>query len=263
MGRPSPRLRALRTELARRHPHLEHPDALIAAGEVLVNGFPRTNPASLVAVSDAIALRTDTPLRGTAKLTHALRVFDVDPRGRIAVDLGASAGGFTRALLDAGAARVYAVDVGHGQLRGSLRQDARVVDLERTNLADLNVAIVPDTIGLITIDLSYLSIADAAPQLTGLRLPPGADLIALVKPAYELSLPEPPKDDARLAAAVDHAAQGLCAAGWSVVASDRSPVRGARGAVEYLVHARAAPPSLTPPRPRDAIRGRGGSRAPR
>ena len=238
MGRPRPRLRALCTELVHRHPHLEHPDALITAGEVLVNGFPRTNPASLVAATDTIALRVARPLRGTAKLAHALSVFDVQPRGCVAVDLGAAAGGFTRALLDAGVARVYAVDAGHGQLRGALRQDARVVNLERTNLAQLDADAVPEPVGLITMDLSYVSIAAAAPQLTGLRLAPAADLIALVKPAYELSLPGPPADDARLTAAVAHAADGLHNAAWGVLAHVRSPVRGARGAVEYLIHAR-------------------------
>jgi 23S rRNA (cytidine1920-2'-O)/16S rRNA (cytidine1409-2'-O)-methyltransferase len=95
--------------------------ALIAAGEVLVNGFPRTNPASLVAVSDTIALRVVKPLRGTAKLAHALDTFDVDPRGRIAVDLGASAGGFTQPLLDAGAARVSGARAGSARRPASPR----------------------------------------------------------------------------------------------------------------------------------------------
>jgi 23S rRNA (cytidine1920-2'-O)/16S rRNA (cytidine1409-2'-O)-methyltransferase len=238
MGRPRPRLRALCVELARRHPHLDDPDALITAGEVLVNGFPRTNPQSLVGGGDTIALRGARALRGTAKLTHALRVFKVVARGRIAADVGAAAGGFTEALLHAGAARVYAIDVGHGQLQGSLRQDARVVNLERTNVADLDAARVPEAIGLITVDLSYLSIAGAAPQLTRLRIEPGAELIALVKPAFELGLPEPPTDDARLAGAVTHAVDGLASAGWHVIGHDRSPVRGSRGAVEYLVRAR-------------------------
>src|SRR5947207_4580106 len=101
MGRLSPRLRALATELAHRYPHLESRDALIAAGEVLVNGFPRTNPASLVGAGDSIRVRSPKPLRGTAKLTHALRVFDVHLRGRVALDLGTAAGGFTQVLLDA------------------------------------------------------------------------------------------------------------------------------------------------------------------
>ena len=251
MGRPSPRLRALAAELAHRYPHLERPDALIAAGDVLVNGFPRTNPASLVHATDSIRLRSPKPLRGTAKLRHALDVFDVSPRGRVALDLGAAAGGFTQALLDAGAARVYAVDVGHGQLRGWLRQDARVVNLERTNVADLSTTRVPEPVGLVSIDVSYLSIASAVPQLDVLTLTPDIALIVLVKPAYELGLARPPADDARLGAAVTHAEEGLSARGWSVVASVRSPVRGSRGAIEFLVHAcrtrRAKPRVLVPP----------------
>lgn len=238
MGRPNPRLRPLATELGRRYPHLVNPGAVITAGEVLVNGFPRTNQASLVGAEDSITIRSSKLLRGTVKLAHALRVFGVRPRGRVALDLGAAAGGFTQALLDAGVARVYAIDVGHGQLRGSLRQDPRVINLERTNLADLNTAKVAGVIGVITIDLSYLSIARAMPQLQALTIQPGADLIALVKPAHELSLSEPPTDHDVLTAAVAHAGEGLSASGWSIVASARSPVRGTRGAIEYLLHAR-------------------------
>lgn len=238
MGRPSPRLRTLRRELAHRYPRLEDPGALIAAGDVLVNGFPRVNPTSLVGAQDSIKLRPSSPLRGSAKLAHALRVFDVAVRGRVAVDLGASAGGFTQVLLEAGAARVYAVDVGYGQLRGGLRQDPRVVNLERTNLGALDSELVPDPIGLISIDLSYLSIAAAADQLHQLAIQPAADLVALVKPAYELRLQGPPTDEALLDAAVSHAQQGLEANDWAFVARERSPVPGARGAIEYLLHAR-------------------------
>jgi 23S rRNA (cytidine1920-2'-O)/16S rRNA (cytidine1409-2'-O)-methyltransferase len=238
MGRTRPRLRPLATELARRYPHLADPDALIAAGDVLVDGFARTNPASLVGAGESISLRRDRPLRGTAKLAHALQAFEVSPRGRVALDLGAAAGGFTRALLDAGAARVYAVDAGHGQLRGRLRQDPRVVNLERTNLASLNTELVPEPVALVSMDLSYLAIAAAVPQLERLRIDAGADLIALVKPAFELGLASPPADDAKIPAAVTHAADGLCAGGWSVVATERSPVLGSRGAVEWLLHAR-------------------------
>lgn len=240
MGRTRPRLRALASEVARRFPYLDDPDALVAAGEVLVNGFPRTNPVSLVASEDSIVLRRPKSLRGAVKLSHALRVFDLSPSGRIALDLGAAAGGFTQALLDAGAARVYAVDVGHGQLLGSLRQDRRVVNLERTNLADLNRSHVSEAVAVITVDLSYLSIANALPQLETLSIEPGADLIALVKPAYELRLPRPPTDDALLDAAVSHAIEGLAVSGWTVVETERSPVPGGRGAIEYLVHARRA-----------------------
>jgi 23S rRNA (cytidine1920-2'-O)/16S rRNA (cytidine1409-2'-O)-methyltransferase len=103
------------------------------------------------------------PLRGEAKLRAALAAFGVRPAGRVALDLGAAAGGFTRVLLDAGAARVYAVDAGFGQLLGSLRQEPRVVVLERVNLGNLDCRRIPDAIELITIDLSYLSLSEAFP----------------------------------------------------------------------------------------------------
>jgi 23S rRNA (cytidine1920-2'-O)/16S rRNA (cytidine1409-2'-O)-methyltransferase len=237
MGRTSPRLRALAIELARRYPHLDDPDDRIAAGHVMVNGFPQTNPTSLVDPQDSIVVRQPKRLRGTAKLSHALHVFGVSPRGRVALDLGAAAGGFTQALLDGGATRVYAVDVGYGQLLGSLRQDPRVVNLERTNLADLDESRVPDVIGLISLDLSYLSIASAVLQLQGVKLEPAAHLIALVKPAYELGLPSPPSDERVVATAVRHAIDGLSATNWRTLTTERSPVLGSRGAIEYLVHA--------------------------
>ena len=101
------------------------------------------------------------------------------------MDLGASAGGFTRVLLEHGARRVFAVDAGHGQLRGELRNHSRVVNLERTNLADLSAIPRCTLIGTVTMDLSYLSVADAAPQIETLPLAPDADLIALVKPMFD------------------------------------------------------------------------------
>jgi len=157
--------------------------------------------------------------------------------GRVAIDVGASAGGFTRVLLEAGARRVYAVDAGHGQLLGSLRQDPRVVNLERTNLGELDRARVPDPIEAVTIDVSYLALARAVPQLARIELAAGADLIALVKPMFELGLAAPPPDD-RLAEALARAEAGVRAAGWDVLASIESPVRGQGGAVELLLHAR-------------------------
>jgi 23S rRNA (cytidine1920-2'-O)/16S rRNA (cytidine1409-2'-O)-methyltransferase len=130
---------------------------------VLVDGRLIDNPRSLVREGARIALRIEAPLRGEAKLRAALVAFGVSPATRVALDLGAAAGGFTRVLLEAGAARVYAVDAGYGQLLGSLRQDRRVVVLERTNLGDLDTSRVPEAIGLLTIDLSYLSLREAVP----------------------------------------------------------------------------------------------------
>jgi 23S rRNA (cytidine1920-2'-O)/16S rRNA (cytidine1409-2'-O)-methyltransferase len=156
----------------------------------------------------------------------------------VALDVGAAAGGFTAAVLGAGARRVYAVDAGYGQLAGWLRQNPRVTNLERTNLADLDAGVIPDSIDLITMDLAYLGIASAAPQLERLRIAEDADLVALVKPTYELRLPRPPTRQAVLARAVAVARAGLEKLPWRVVASMQSPLPGARGAVEFFLHAR-------------------------
>jgi 23S rRNA (cytidine1920-2'-O)/16S rRNA (cytidine1409-2'-O)-methyltransferase len=183
-------------------------------------------------------------LHGREKLAFALPRFGVDVRGRVAFDCGASTGGFTQALLDAGAARVYAVDAGFGQLLGSLRQDPRVVCMERTNLAE---ARVPEAVDVVTLDLSYLSLADALPQLA-VDLAPAADLVALVKPMFELHLGALPDDqDAALAEALTLVVDAATAAGWDVVATCESPVRGRNGALEGWLHAKrtARSPSAT------------------
>ena len=173
-------------------------------------------------------------LHGVEKLTFALDRFDVDVRGRVAFDCGASTGGFTRALLDAGAARVYAVDAGFGQLLGSLRQDERVVNMERTNLADARVG---EPVDVVTLDLSYLSLADALPQLA-VELAAGADLLALVKPMFELHLGRLPADqEAGLEQSMELVRVAATSAGWSVVGGCRSPVLGHSGAVEGFLHA--------------------------
>lgn len=228
-------------ELSRAHPQVEDPAAHIAEHGVLVDGQVVDNPRSLVREGARIELRIETPLRGEAKLRAALSAFGVSANGRVALDIGAAAGGFTRVLLEAGAARVYAVDAGYGQLLGSLRQDARVVSLERVNLGDLDVTLVPETVEVITIDLSYLALAQAVPQLEAVRIHERADLIALVKPMFELALPAPPTTEPELDDAVRRAASALERAAWSVQGTIRSPVAGARGAVEFLVHAARAP----------------------
>lgn len=256
MGRKRrPRLRALPEELARRYTQITNPNELIAAGEVLVDGIVNRNPASLVRRGASITLQRREPLRGEAKLRAALAAFGVAVEGRVALDVGAAAGGFTRVLLQHGASRVYAVDAGYGQLLGSLRQDPRVVNLERVNVAALHVELVPDRIELVTVDLSYLSLAEAVPRLGVLRLDSKADLIGLVKPMFELGLQHPPSDPAALAASRDHARRGLEACDWCVLASMRSPVRGSRGAIEFLLHAQrdelapAASAAQAPTRP--------------
>jgi 23S rRNA (cytidine1920-2'-O)/16S rRNA (cytidine1409-2'-O)-methyltransferase len=219
------------------HPGIHEPVALIRAGRVFADGTPVTNPASRVTTDATITVRSLRPLRGTLKLQAALALFDCTIAGRAALDIGASTGGFTVALLEAGARHVYALDAGHGQLLGSLRQDPRVTNLERTNLADLRADRIPEPVEVVTIDLSYLAIADAIPQLGVLTLARDAELIALVKPMFELHLAGPPRDPKQLADAVDRAATALAAHDWRVVDSRESPIRGRSGAIEFFVHA--------------------------
>jgi 23S rRNA (cytidine1920-2'-O)/16S rRNA (cytidine1409-2'-O)-methyltransferase len=234
------RLRALVDVVSDAHPGVDAVET-IEAGLVLVDGITLTNPASLVRHDASITIREegDDALRGEAKLAAALRSFAVRVEGRVALDLGAAVGGFTRVLLRAGARRVYAVDVGFGQLLGSLRQDPAVVNLERTNLADLSPELVPEAIDIVTADLSYISLARAVPQLSArVAFRPGAELLALVKPQFELGLAAPPSDAREHAKAVEYAAGGIERAGWIVTGAAESPVRGGRGAIEFLLHAR-------------------------
>lgn len=233
------RLRALIDVVTEAFPGVDSEQA-IRAGRVVVDGRTRTNPASLVRREAAITIRqeSDDALRGEAKLAAALRTFAVPVEGRVALDLGAAAGGFTRVLLRAGARRVYAVDAGFGQLLGSLRQHPAVVNLERTNLADLSPKLVPARIDVVTADRSYVSLAQAVPQLNGrVVVAPDADLVAVIKPQFELGLPEPPTEARQLTRAVEAASAGVANAGWTVTATEESPARGARGAIEFLLHA--------------------------
>lgn len=234
---------ALITLLQHRFPSITDPSRAIARGLVLVDGAPVTNPSSRVRRTASVRVLTPKPLRGTVKLRGALADLDVRTLGRVALDLGASAGGFTQALLEAGVARVYAVDVGSGQLRGWLRADPRVVNLERTNLADVGPHLVPEPVELVTVDLSYLALADALPQLDPAVLAPEADLLALVKPTYELRAATLADDPALVADAVHAVRERMAQEGWSVLATVASPIRGSRGAVEVFVHAVAVPPA--------------------
>lgn len=229
----------------REHPHVvDMLDILIATGRVRVGGVPITNVRALVDAHTHLEIVDEAPpLRGAIKLAHALDAFAIDVAGRTCLDVGASTGGFTTTLLERGARRVYAVDVGRAQLHERLRLDARVVNLERTNLALLDHERVPEPIDVVTVDLSYLSLANALPQLArvltrGIRL----DLVLLVKPMFELALSSPPADDDVVAH--DEAIRRACIAaeamGACVVSTMRSHVTGARGATEHFVHARRA-----------------------
>lgn len=235
-GRRAPFV-ALLTLLQRRFPDLDDPTQLISKGAVLVNGMPTANPQARVRADAAIRIHRPHLLRGTMKLACALAAFGVRAADVVALDLGAAAGGFTQALLDAGAARVYAVDAGAGQLRGWLRADPRVVSLERTNLAQLDRRLIGEPVDLITMDLSYLAVADAIGQIDRKLLAPAAQLIALIKPTFELHTATLADQPHQVAAAVNAAARALEDHGWRVLGQHQSPILGAKGAVEVLVHA--------------------------
>jgi 23S rRNA (cytidine1920-2'-O)/16S rRNA (cytidine1409-2'-O)-methyltransferase len=234
----STRFVALVDRLRHEHPEIADPVLAIEAGRIRVDGAIITNPRALVRRAGSLSIVAAKGLRGTVKLAAALAAFDVDPGGRVAADIGASTGGFTTALLEAGARRVYAIDAGHGQLLGRLRQDSRVVNLERTNLGSLAALTVPEPVDLVVVDLSYLALSDAVPQLEVLTFGPGAPMIALVKPMYELGLAAAPAATSVRASAVAHARAGIESGPWVVTGSLRSPVRGARGAIEYFLCAR-------------------------
>jgi 23S rRNA (cytidine1920-2'-O)/16S rRNA (cytidine1409-2'-O)-methyltransferase len=227
------------TLLKRRFPDLDDPARLIKEGAVLVNGVPAASPRTRVRADAAVRIRHPRLLRGTIKLAHGLSAFGIDAAGLVALDLGAAAGGFTQALLDAGAARVYAVDAGAGQLRGWLRADPRVINLERTNLASLGSHLISQPVDIITMDLSYLAVAEAVGQIDRRLLAPAAQLIALVKPTFELHAATLADQPEQVAAAAAAAASALEDHSWQVLGQERSPILGAKGAVEVLVYAQS------------------------
>ena len=223
--------------------------ALIMAGAVYA-GTRRVAKAGEQLSTDAeLSLKgRDHPWvsRGGLKLAPALDRFGIDPAGAVALDLGASTGGFTDVLLQRGAARVYAVDVGHGQLAWKLRQDERVVLLERTNARHLTGAHVPEPVDLVVSDASFISILSILPPALALAAP-GARLIALLKPQFEVGRERVGKggvvrDPALHAEACDKVRAWLAAQpGWSVLGVEESPVTGPEGNREFLLVGVRAP----------------------
>lgn len=236
MPKSRARFIALNALLARRN--IDADEQAIKAGRVVVDGRVITNPAARVRYDASIRVQAESRLRGDVKLSHALDWFDVRIAGRVAADVGASAGGFATALVERGAARIYAIDVGVGQLVGRLRTHKRVVNLEGHNLASITCEHVPEPVDIVTIDLSYLSVAAAVPQLEVLELASDADLVALVKPTFELRRGTPPTTRAELEAALRAATVAIDTGPWRVVATCESAVTGARGTTEFFVHAR-------------------------
>ncbi len=227
---------ALTVLLARRR--FDADDGVITSGRVLVDGRVISNPAALVRSDCALRVLPTAPLRGERKLSAALDRLSVPVEGSVALDVGASAGGFTTALLARGARRVYAVDAGVGQLVGRLRNDPRVVNLEGHNLGDLDTACVPELIDLVALDVSYLSLARAIPQLERVPLRSTTHVVALVKPTFELHRATLASSDEDVVSAVRLVEAVLLGASWAVVGRCPAPSTGRRGAREMFVHAR-------------------------
>ncbi len=232
--------RPLLEVLRKQRPELDEPGSAIEAGWVQVDGAIVTNPRSHVLATARIVVRVEKGLKGEAKLAAGIDALGgFDASGLTAIDVGASTGGFTTELLNRGAAKVFAVDVGHGQLMGSLRQHPRVVNLEQTNATDLTRELVPERLQVVTIDVSYSPLRAILPRVTEtLMFDRGATLFALIKPMFELQAGELPTSTTELVAAVMVAEQGIRAAGWSIEATVESPLRGNNGAVEYFARAR-------------------------
>jgi 23S rRNA (cytidine1920-2'-O)/16S rRNA (cytidine1409-2'-O)-methyltransferase len=214
---------------------------------VTVAGATAEKASRLVAPSEPLRVAGEGPRfvsRGGEKLDAALEHFSIDVSGQPALDVGASTGGFTDCLLQRGATRVVAVDVGHGQLDLGLRGDPRVTVLERTNVRHLT----PETLGgerfaVVTADLSFISLRTVAANLVALAAP-GADLVVLVKPQFEAGRAETSRGRGviRDPAVWDRAVAGVAAAfaaqGSDMMGTVRSPLTGADGNVEFLMHLR-------------------------
>ncbi|HEY9536940.1 MAG TPA: TlyA family RNA methyltransferase [Kiloniellaceae bacterium] len=220
--------------------------ALIMAGKVFAGERKLAKPGEAVADDQPLEVRgQDHPWvsRGGLKLAHAIEHFGLDPAGRICLDLGASTGGFTDVLLQSGAAKVYAVDVGHGQLAWKLRSDPRVIVLERTNARTLTTAQVPEPIDLLVCDASFIGLEVLLPAPLALTAP-RAVMAVLIKPQFEVGRERVGKGgvvrDPALHQEVCARIEGWVDAqlGWRVEGIVESPITGPEGNREFLLVAR-------------------------
>lgn len=219
--------------------------AAIEAGGVTVDGQVETSASRNVADDAVMTVEAahDYVGRGALKLAQALDLWDVPVAGRIVLDVGASTGGFTEVCLRRGAARIHAVDVGHGQLHSRVAADPRVVNLERTDARMLDTTVMPEAPGLIVCDASFISLTKVLPAALALAAP-DADLVTLVKPQFEMKSRADVgrggvvRDEVARAAALARVIAWLEGEGWRVLATADSPIPGGDGNRESLLHAR-------------------------
>jgi len=226
-------------------PSRERARAMILAGQVSVGGRAVTKAGATVPGDAEVALiAPDHPYvgRGGVKLAHALDVFGIDVAGREALDIGASTGGFTDVLLQRGAGRVVALDVGHGQIDWKLRTDPRVIVIEQFNARHLRPSDLPGPVDVVVIDVSFISLRHILPVVPPL-LRPGGDVVALVKPQFEARRGEVRKGIVRDAAiharVLAEIADAAAEVGLARVQSVPAPITGARGNQEFFLHLRA------------------------
>ena len=222
----------------------ERARALIMAGKVLVKGKKVEKAGEMVLVdADIVLIGEDIPYvsRGGLKLEKAQDEFNIDVSGKVAIDVGASTGGFTDCLLQRGAKKVYAIDVGYGQLDLKLRNDPRVINIERQNIRYIEKKVVPEDVDLVTIDSSFISLVKIIPKILEFIGEYGA-LIALIKPQFEVGKGEVGKggvvrDEAKHKAVVENI-KGFCTdSGLSVIGVVESPILGPKGNREFLIYA--------------------------
>jgi len=228
----------------------EQAQALILAGAILVGDRPAGKAGIAIPVDAEIRVRGEScpyVSRGGLKLRAALDAFGIDPAGLTAIDIGASTGGFTDCLLQAGAAKVYAVDVAYGQLAWKLRGDPRVVSIERTNIRTYDGADIADKIDIAAIDASFISLKLVIPPVLNL-IKDGALLVALVKPQFEVGKDEvgnrgvvrDPALHRRVLAEIEAFGRGL---GLAILGSCDSPLKGPAGNREFFIAFRKQPKS--------------------
>jgi 23S rRNA (cytidine1920-2'-O)/16S rRNA (cytidine1409-2'-O)-methyltransferase len=219
--------------------------ALILAGQVLVREQRIDKPGQLVEADAEIRIKGESLRyagRGGLKLEAGLSAFKIDPAGQNCIDIGASTGGFTDCLLQHGAERVWAVDVGHNQLAWRLRQDPRVVVLEGVNARNLNPGLFPVSFTIATIDVSFISLTKILPALQAC-LTETADCIALIKPQFEVGKGEVGRggivtDPAKHRSVLTEIRDAALGIGFDPVGLIESPIRGAEGNREFLIHLR-------------------------
>ncbi len=220
--------------------------AAVAAGLVRIAGEIADKPARKV--PDGVDVEVDGDVhpfvsRGGVKLDRTLQSMNIDPAGKICLDLGASTGGFCDVLLQHGAAKIYAVDVGQGQLHPKIAGDARVINLEKTHARDVSKNNIPDPIALVVCDVSFISLKKALPPVLALAAK-GAQLVALIKPQFEVGKAQigkggivKPGNDNSVGVCEDIAAWINAQPGWTSTGYTQSPIQGGDGNQEFFIGA--------------------------